>query len=56
MFNLFAIIGASLRALSKNAYRCMKCGYRVSLDKVLPESQRHCPLCGGHLFYEGSGK
>ncbi len=54
--SIFSVIGGSLRALFKNRYRCMKCGYTVDPDRPLQESQRHCPLCGGHLFYQGAGK
>jgi predicted RNA-binding Zn-ribbon protein involved in translation (DUF1610 family) len=54
--SIFAIIGASLRAIFKNQYRCNKCGYLVVVDRMLRPDEQTCPICGAHLAYRGSAK
>jgi len=38
----------------KNLFKCGKCGYEVTVDRMLRPDEQKCPICGGHLYYRGS--
>ncbi len=46
----------SIRALFRNLYRCNKCGYTVTVNRMLQPGEQKCPICGGHMAYMGSAK
>ena len=46
-------IGFFRMLVRKNLFKCVKCGYEVTVDRMLQPSEQKCPLCGGLLAYRG---
>ena len=53
---MFSLFGSSLKALSLNLYKCTRCGYEVTVNRMLQPSEQTCPICHAHLYYRGSAK